>query len=236
MTESTTPHVDAAWRDEFVVEMRMAEVPGDRIGDALATVDAHCADSGENAHEAFGAPRTYAHSLTSETPPRKLGATFAVGIILGLLGMLTVPRAVTAWSTKTDVTLTMGDAVVLAIVLGLSVVLMAFPRTMVTSLARAKFPVLWLGGAAFMAALVLAMLLLRETLTAISWPVILIAGLALLVASVIATWRDLSTSDPVHDPRAGDASRRRLQWLTALIFPILTALILGIDALFRLTS
>ncbi len=236
MTENTTPYVDAAWRDDFIVEMRMADVPGDRIGDALATVDAHCADTGENADEAFGTPRTYARSLTSETPPRRLGATFAVGIILGLLGMLTVPRAVTAWITGTDVTISAGDAVALAIVLGLSAVLMAFPRTVVPSLGRAKFPALWLGGAAFMAALVLAMLLLTQTLTMIGWPVTLVAGAALLVASVIATWRDLSTSDPVQDPRVGDAAGRRLQWLTALMFPILTALILGIDALFRLAN
>ncbi len=236
MTEYTTPHIDAAWRDDFVVEMRMADVPGDRIGDALATVDAHCADSEEDAHEAFGTPSTYARSLTSETTPHRLGVTFALGIILGLMGMLTVPRAVTAWSTGTDVTPTVGDVVALAIVLGLSVVFMALPRTMVPSLARAKSVVLWLGTAAFMAALVLAMLLLRQTLTTISWQVTLMAGAALLAASVTATWRDLSKSDPVHDPRADHAPRRRTQWLTALMFPILTALILGIDALFRLAN
>ena len=44
MTDITTPHIDKHWRDNFMVAMRMQDASGERIGDALATVDAHCAE------------------------------------------------------------------------------------------------------------------------------------------------------------------------------------------------
>lgn len=60
------------------------------------------------------------------------------------------------------------------------------------------------------------------------------AGIVLLAASVIVTWRDLATPDPVADPAHPQRKPCRTQWLTALMFPILTLLVLGIDVIFRL--
>lgn len=233
MTENTTPHVDGRWRDDFILAMRLKDASGEQIGDALATVDAHCAESGETAYEAFGAPTDYSASLTPR-PAAKLGASFAVGILMGLLGMLTVPRAVEAAASGTSFALTIGDMVGIALILGLAAVLMALPQRVVPWLARARYSVVGLVGAALMAVLVLAMLLLRDVVAEVDWRVALVIGIGLLVASVTSTWRDLSTSDPVADPRSGETPSRRTQWLTALMFPILTVLILGIDALFRL--
>lgn len=48
------------WRDAFVLELRLREVPGPQIGEALAEVEAHCADSGQSPEEAFGDPVRYA--------------------------------------------------------------------------------------------------------------------------------------------------------------------------------
>lgn len=58
---------DDAWRDAFVLELRMREVPGTVIGEALAEVDAHCADSGQTPQEAFGDPVRYAAQRASGT-------------------------------------------------------------------------------------------------------------------------------------------------------------------------
>lgn len=52
-----------SWVEPFIMELRLANVPGTAIGDALETVHAHCADSGESPHEAFGDPKEYARSL-----------------------------------------------------------------------------------------------------------------------------------------------------------------------------
>jgi hypothetical protein len=51
------------WRDDLVTELRMRGLPGRRIGEALAEVDAHCADSGQTPDDAFGDPAAYAESL-----------------------------------------------------------------------------------------------------------------------------------------------------------------------------
>lgn len=48
------------WRDALVFHLRMADVPGDRIGDILLEVESHLAESGETPDEAFGDARAYA--------------------------------------------------------------------------------------------------------------------------------------------------------------------------------
>ena len=57
-----------AWRDAFVLELRLRDVPGPQIGDALAEVDAHCADSGQSPQEAFGDPVHYAATRYAGMP------------------------------------------------------------------------------------------------------------------------------------------------------------------------
>ena len=235
MADITTPHIDKHWRDNFMVAMRMQDASGERIGDALATVDAHCAESGESAQEGFGDPTHYATTLVPETATRSgLGASFIVGALMGLLGLLIVPRAVDDWVTGVQFTVTLGDILALAVVLGLTGTVMALPRRVLPWLAKARYSVMGSLGAVVMAVLVLAMLLLTNVVGELDWRVALVAGIVLLVASVTLTWRDLATADPVADPRSPGAPPRGTQWLTALMFPILTLLVLGIDVIFRL--
>lgn len=235
MADITTPHIDKHWRDNFMVAMRMQDASGERIGDALATVDAHCAESGESAQEGFGDPTHYATTLVPETATRSgLGASFIVGALMGLLGLLIVPRAVDDWVTGVQFTVTLGDILALAVVLGLTGTVMALPRRVLPWLAKARYSVMGLLGAVVMAVLVLAMLLLTNVVGELDWRVALVAGIVLLVASVTLTCRDLATADPVADPRSPGAPPRGTQWLTALMFPILTLLVLGIDVIFRL--
>lgn len=66
-------HLLDPWRDSLVTELRMREVPGNRIGEALAEVDAHCADSGQTPTEAFGDPIAYAQSLIAIHAPAPVG-------------------------------------------------------------------------------------------------------------------------------------------------------------------
>lgn len=48
---------DKQWLDEMIIELRLRNVRGPAIGDAVAAVETHCAESGESATEAFGHPR-----------------------------------------------------------------------------------------------------------------------------------------------------------------------------------
>ncbi len=56
-------HLMDPWRDAFLVQLRMRDVRGTAIGDAIAEVDAHCAESGQEPAEAFGDPRQYADRI-----------------------------------------------------------------------------------------------------------------------------------------------------------------------------
>ena len=61
--ERLAPSIDATWRDEFVVEMRLLGVTGSTIAEALVEVETHCVDSGERVTTAFGPAKNYAKAL-----------------------------------------------------------------------------------------------------------------------------------------------------------------------------
>ena len=51
---------DQAWCDDLLLRLRMLSVPGPRIGEVLAEVQSHVAETGEPPREAFGTPKEYA--------------------------------------------------------------------------------------------------------------------------------------------------------------------------------
>ncbi len=87
------------WTDDFVIELRLADVPGSRIGDELATVQAHCEETGESPEKAFGSAKEYAqslgYSLQESTGGEYLAAS--VPVLLQVLVMLPLTSAVIAW-------------------------------------------------------------------------------------------------------------------------------------------
>ena len=48
------------YSDELLLALRMRDVPGPQIAEALAEVHSHVAETGEDPREAFGPPRVYA--------------------------------------------------------------------------------------------------------------------------------------------------------------------------------
>lgn len=59
----------AAYRQALITALRLKDVPGDRIGELVAEVESHVADTGEDPVEAFGPAAAYAASLTDEHRP-----------------------------------------------------------------------------------------------------------------------------------------------------------------------
>ena len=55
MTRATETH-----RRELVQALRLHDVPPERIGEIVAEVESHVADTGEDPREAFGPARDYA--------------------------------------------------------------------------------------------------------------------------------------------------------------------------------
>lgn len=63
----TRAHDVEKYTNDLLLALRVRELPGDRIGEVLAEVESHVADTGEDPYETFGSPRRYAQSIC---PPR----------------------------------------------------------------------------------------------------------------------------------------------------------------------
>lgn len=54
-----------SYNDQLLVFLRWKSVPGPQIAEALAEVDSHVAETGEDPREAFGEPKAYAAEIAS---------------------------------------------------------------------------------------------------------------------------------------------------------------------------
>ena len=71
-----------AYRNALLLALRLRDVPGPRIAEALAEVDSHVAETGEDPEAAFGPAATYAQQLS-----QALESTTAHGWRLWLTGL-----------------------------------------------------------------------------------------------------------------------------------------------------
>lgn len=201
------PHVDRSWLDAFVVELRLRDVAGDRIGDALAEVDSHCAESGESAAEAFGDPVAYARSL--DLPPLAGAAAdvrrVVAGVAAQLVGMVLVPTAVAALARGDRVGVAAGSLV--AVLLGVVAAgVLAVATDRVLRLVLDRPVVAWAALVAACVAVALPAVLWRSTLVDLPAGVVAGAGLVALVAGVVVERRALGAPDPVVVPEAAEGS------------------------------
>lgn len=204
------PHVERAWLDAFVVELRLRDVPGDRIGDAVAEVDSHCAESGEGAVEAFGDPVAYARSLGLAPLPGADGEVRRVvaGVAAQLVGMVLVPTAVAALARGDRVGVTAG--VLVAVLLGLAAAGgLAIGTDRVLRLVLDRPVVAWACLMAACVAVALPAVLWRSTLLELPAGVVAGAGLVALVAGVVVERRALGAPDPVVVPEAAGGTDAR---------------------------
>src|SRR3954451_7661678 len=118
MTHDRSPEVHElvpeTWKSALVLSLRVRDVSGARIGEALAEVEQFCLDSGMDAQDAFGAPDEYAARLSEATEHATGGATAsdvraAVSRGIALLGLVLVLAAVPAATSGAEsVTITLG--------------------------------------------------------------------------------------------------------------------------------
>ncbi len=113
------PHMEPEWAEAAILELRLLGVTGDRIGAALAEVDAHCVDSGDPASEAFGDPVAYVRSLALPAADSSRGGLVLAVLppLLQVVGMLVALAAVTALRRGTPLEITTGVAAMVAILL-----------------------------------------------------------------------------------------------------------------------
>lgn len=211
MNHSDTGKDTRRWIDDMVVELRLRDVKGTAIGDAVASVESHCADSGETPGEAFGDPRTYAASLTFPEEDRagdtiREWATVMAPVVVGLAGFSLATGAVTAMLDGDAVPVTWGGIAAAVFLVVAAALLVRYLRVLLdhgiggalalvgTFAIAAMLPVLW-----------------RDPLFDVPAAVAGVGGLALLATSVVLGRRARRLDDPVVDPvghRDRYASRR----------------------------
>lgn len=56
-----------SYQQQLLLHLRLRDLPGPRIADVLAEVDAHTADTQEDPYEAFGPPKQYAAAVAASS-------------------------------------------------------------------------------------------------------------------------------------------------------------------------
>ncbi|PQZ89027.1 hypothetical protein CQ018_15860 [Arthrobacter sp. MYb227] len=89
---------DRKWLEALTLELRIHNIPGVKIGDTLATVKEHLADSGESAQVAFGSPAEYATHIAASTTTQNVSLKGTITrSAVGLIAFLAFTQATVPW-------------------------------------------------------------------------------------------------------------------------------------------
>ncbi|MGN8244664.1 hypothetical protein ACTHAM_001766 [Cellulomonas soli] len=239
MRTADTPHVDPAWAEALLLELRLLDVPGTTIGAVLAEVESHCAESGQDAPEAFGDAVAYARSL--DLPTRPSSATdvvrSAVPTLVQVAGTIPLVHAYGAWRSSESVTVTVGQLVSVAVGLALVVIAVRHLDTVLRTVVRRPV-VAWLALTGGTMVLVLTQLLLTGVVGELPAGPTALASAAVLAAGVV--WAVLHArlgadpADPVVAPLDDAESvpiggrSTLLVRATAAVVPVWTLVLLGL--------
>lgn len=243
MTEirgAIAPHVEAGWVEAMLLELRLQGVSGDRIGAALAEVEAHVVDSGQGAEEAFGDPVEYARSLGLPAEPEQSRTATLKGVVptlIQLFGLVAVVAAMPWGPDAVGVTTTLLAGLVVAALLPVVVVALG-DRVLRAIVERpvVVFLATMLILAAVAAGLVAAGRLgLDQALFELPRPLMLVTGLlALALGTWVAVRSDATEPDVVSSPVPGSRlprpGVRHWAW-TALPVPVATVFLAGLLSL-----
>ena len=237
-TTKTAPH--KKWLDQLTLELRLNDVSGKSIGDALATVEEFLADSGQSPEEAFGTPREYAERLTAEgeLSAKKDLRGRITWTAASLVIFLVFSAALTPWFKGGPLLIGGPQLLCLAVMAALVLTLPLYlPYVIRNFWAMVAVPVI--GGAAGLLSAVLTPKSADDALLTLSpAPVLLISVGLLIVLSVAGTVMTLrAESDLVISPLdATQAKAQKARWLeliTEWLFPILAGVLLGFTALIQ---
>jgi hypothetical protein len=97
LVETERASDNAAWLEDLTIELRLLEVPGAAIGDAVASAREFLADSGARAGESFGSPARYAAELELPTPLSSSQGSqgeLLLNSAIGAIGLVMLAQAV----------------------------------------------------------------------------------------------------------------------------------------------
>lgn len=188
------------WREAFVVELRRLDVTGDRIGSALAEVNAHCADSGETPRQAFGEPAAYARALDLPRTARRGPDPLTLAATLcGLVGMLVWIKLSQHWG-ESALDVTVGELTALGLLGALGLLLALAPRRAENVVLRSPLLIPALAWGAFMGGAFLVASAFPSTAFTATWWALAATATALLALHVAHGLLAPTRGDPVRSP------------------------------------
>jgi hypothetical protein len=206
MERALAPHVDQKWAASFILELRLLDIEGSRIGAALSEVESHCSDSGQSAQQAFGDPVDYARSLQLPTPAAdstRAGLRLVEPMVVQVLGMLMLNSSFADWLLGEQVEITTGYLMNQSVVLVGMVAIVRYADPLIRVLVCHPIR-MWLAFMASTAIFVLPLIFLDGVIWRVSAGWALAAGGAALAGGVvwaIMQYRaDGSLADPITSP------------------------------------
>ena len=198
-------HLLDPWRDNFVIALRLRNISGSQIGDALAQVDEHCTDSGEAPEEAFGDPVAYATHVAEQVRPVDLALSTSPlrAGLFGLAVLIAVPTllsGVSGLARGGPAELSIGSLVGAGVGTASIALVVQFASVLKDPRQRGRwFAAMWLLIAAMMWPSII------WTSTAVELSAWLSVGIAVVLLA--ATWVSLRATGPdvVVDPLTGDS-------------------------------
>ena len=116
----SSTQTNESWIEEFILALRLRDVRGDAIGDATEVVRGHIADSGQDAHEAFGDPSFYAKQLDLPRQPNlRPGSPVIMGPAISLTGLLVFAQSISAVFAGTPMEVSLPQLLLFALPCGL---------------------------------------------------------------------------------------------------------------------
>lgn len=233
---------DHKWLEALTLELRIHNISGAKIGDTLATVKEHLADSGESAQVAFGSPAEYATHIAASSTAQNISLKGTITrSALGLIAFLAFTQATGPWAA--------GEPMLLGVT---QLISFAFPVLGALSIPYLydkllrHFWIFWaLIAVNFCGVLIAALYAPRDPADA--WisiaplPVLLITAAIMIIASTLDTIAnakdgDDSIIDPLSSPEMARKKRRISRFsdhLVSWIFPIAALFFLGLAVLLR---
>lgn len=224
------------WCDDLVLELRLRDVPGSVIGDHLAEVETHCAETREAPHEAFGEPIEYARQLAEESEPEPVTGVWTVALLSAaqVLALLVGTSAAWAWARGEELSYNAVQVGSLAVLVGVLLALPTLLRPLVNRPWSIGLPVLALGVLAGLGSAAGAELDLPALLTLPAAAVTVGLFVVVLVLAA-AEFRELSGEDDrvVSPLTAAPSERPRAlrPWLPAIIIPVSYVVLTGVALL-----
>jgi hypothetical protein len=232
---------DKKWFDALVLELRLRQVYGSAIGDAVASARELLADTGQSAEEAFGPARDYAASLDLPSAPQHEWMRTALWpAMIGLLAFLLFTQAAAAWSLAepllfSPVQLALLAAPAVAVAL-LPLYLAAIVRSVWATAALVVF-----GGASGFLASVVAPSTAAEAWLVLD-PVPWLVGCAAVMVA-LSIWNTVRSGRPgsgdeivdplAEEPAGSGLGSRAVLLITSWLFPVLALMMLGFVLAFR---